>query len=154
MAHELVGQRTTDSFHQQRVVRVLENRPVSLLLDVLEILAGRAVGRILLTHVAQASGELCESLTVGALAKPTNLEMLRLQKNRTRQQRYDWLCVQHGSLSKKKRSQCLVSVIGSRKTKKIRRSEKAEKGHIVASVPHHQVRPALWAEGVAVKDRT
>src|SRR2546423_12573214 len=109
MAHELVGQRTTDSFHQQRVVRVLENRPVSLLLDVLEILAGRAVGRILLTHVAQTSGELCESLTVGALAKPRNLELLRLQIYRTRQQRYVWLCVQLGSISMKNRRQCLVS---------------------------------------------
>jgi hypothetical protein len=46
---------------------------VSLLLDVLQILAGLAAGRILLTHVTETAGKFGESLAVGALSQPADL---------------------------------------------------------------------------------
>ena len=72
---------------------MLENAAVALLLDVLEILARHAVGRVLLAHVAETSGKLGEPLAIGALAEPTDLEMIRLKENRARDQSYYGLCV-------------------------------------------------------------
>jgi len=85
MANQLVGQRAAHSFKQQRIVGVLEDGPVPLLLDVLQILTRGAIGRILLAHVAKPAGELGQALAIGALAQPVNLEMIRFQEDRTRQ---------------------------------------------------------------------
>src|SRR5688500_864977 len=59
---------------------------MALLLDVLEVVPGRALGGILLTHVAETARELGQPLAIGALAKPVDLEMIRLEESRTRQQ--------------------------------------------------------------------
>ena len=67
---------------------MLEHAAVPLLLDVLEILARHAVGRVLLAHVAETSGKLGEPLAIGALTEPTDPEMIRLQKDRTREEDY------------------------------------------------------------------
>src|SRR5437868_3072701 len=104
MPHQLVSQRAADSLEEQRVIGVLENGTVSLLLDVLEVLTRGAVGWIFLAHVAKPAGKLGQTLAIGALAKPANLQMLGLQENRAREQGYDWFSVKHGSLGKKKRA--------------------------------------------------
>ena len=72
MANQLVGQRPAHALEENRVVRVLEHAPVSLLLDVLEVLARLALRRIVLAHVAETPGKLGESLAVGALADPAH----------------------------------------------------------------------------------
>lgn len=51
---------------------------MSLLLDVLEVLAGGPAGWILLTHVAKPAGELGKFFAVGALAQPLHGKMFRL----------------------------------------------------------------------------
>jgi len=84
MANQLVGQGATDSLEENGIVRVLENASMSLLLDVLEVFAGFAIRRVLLTHVAETAGVLRESLSIGALSEPADLQMIRLQKDRTR----------------------------------------------------------------------
>jgi hypothetical protein len=93
MANQLVGQGAADSLEQNGIVRVLENASMSLLLDVLEVFAGFAVGRVLLAHVAESAGVLRESLPIGALAEPADFQMIRLQKNGAREECYYWLCV-------------------------------------------------------------
>src|SRR5215467_7655288 len=65
-----------------------------LLLDVLEVLAGRTLGRIVLAHVTQTPGEFGESLAVGAVAHPRHREMLRAGKAWTRDEREDRLGVE------------------------------------------------------------
>ena len=86
MPNQLVGQRATHSLEQERIVRVLEHAPVSLLLDVLQVLPRRAAGGILLAHVAEAAGKLGQPLAVGAFSEPVNLEMIGLQKDWTREE--------------------------------------------------------------------
>jgi hypothetical protein len=93
MANQLVGQRATDSLEQKGIVRVLENASMSLLLDVLEVFAGFTVGRVLLAHVAETAGKLCEPLAIGALSEPTDSQMIRLQKDWTREKGYYRLCI-------------------------------------------------------------
>jgi hypothetical protein len=66
---------------------VLEDRAVPLLLDVLEIVPSSTAGRILLTHVAEPPSEFGETLAIGAVTEPVNLEMIGLQEGWTRQQR-------------------------------------------------------------------
>ena len=56
---------------------MLQDAPVPLLLDVLQVVAGGPVGRIVLAHVAQPPGELCEPLTVRAVAYPRHAEVIR-----------------------------------------------------------------------------
>ena len=80
-----MGQRPADALEEDGIVRVLEDGPVPLLLDVLQILTRGAIGRILLAHVAKPAGELGQALAIGALAQPVNLEMIRFQEDRTRQ---------------------------------------------------------------------
>ena len=72
---------------------MLEHAAVPLLLDVLEILARHAVGRVLLAHVAETTGEFGEPLTIGALAEPPDPEMIRFQEDRTGNESYYRLCV-------------------------------------------------------------
>ena len=86
MPDQLVGQRPAHPFEEERVVRVLEHASVSLLLDVLEVLAGHATGRILLAHVAQSAGELGELLSIGALAEPVHLEVIGLNEGWAREE--------------------------------------------------------------------
>ena len=83
MPHQLVGQRATDSLEEHGVVRVLEDAAMALLLDVLEVLARGAARRIFLAHIAKPPRELGELLTIGALAKPVDAEMLGLDERRT-----------------------------------------------------------------------
>ena len=66
---------------------MLENAAVPLLLDVLEVFPRRAVGGILLAHVAETPRELREPLTVGALAEPVDREMRGLRERGTREER-------------------------------------------------------------------
>ena len=72
---------------------MLENASMSLLLDVLEVFAGFTIRRVLLAHVAETAGVLRESLSIGALSEPADLEMIRLQKDGSREEGYYWLCV-------------------------------------------------------------
>ena len=72
---------------------MLENASMSLLLDVLEVLACLSIGRVLLAHVAKTAGVLRESLPIGALAEPADLQMIRLQKDGTREECYYWFSV-------------------------------------------------------------
>jgi hypothetical protein len=81
-----VGQRAAHSLEEQRVVRVLENAAMSLLLDVLEILAGRSARGISLAHVAQAPSELSELFTISAFTEPVYSEMIGLDKGGTREE--------------------------------------------------------------------
>src|SRR5215831_6486271 len=67
---------------------------MSLLLDVLEVLAGWTLGRIVLAHVTQSPGEFGESLAIGAVAHPRHREMLRAGKAWTRDEREDRLGVE------------------------------------------------------------
>jgi len=75
--HQLVRQRAADPLEQEGVVRVLEDAPVPLLLDVLQIVARRAARRIVLAHVAEPARELRQSLAVGALADPVHVQVVR-----------------------------------------------------------------------------
>src|SRR5262245_27339369 len=75
---------------------MLENAPVSLLLDVLEVLASLALGGIVLAHVTQPAGEFGQSLAVGALADPGDREMLGSNERRPSQQADDGLVVKAG----------------------------------------------------------
>ena len=61
--------------------------PISLLLDVLEIVAGVALRRIFLAHVAEPTRELGETLTVGTLAEPGDRKMGRLGEDGSGQER-------------------------------------------------------------------
>ncbi|MDB4871739.1 MAG: hypothetical protein JWL97_2743, partial [Gemmatimonadales bacterium] len=85
MPNQLVGQRPAHSFEENRVIRVLEHAAVPLLLDVLEVLAGRAARGILLTHVAETAGELGEPLAIGALTQPIDAKMVGLDEGRARE---------------------------------------------------------------------
>ena len=78
--HELVRERPAHPLEEQRVVRVLEHRPVPLLLDVLQVLPRAAVRGVLLAHVAEPPGELGEALAVGALAHPLHGEVAGLRE--------------------------------------------------------------------------
>jgi hypothetical protein len=61
---------------------MLEDAAMPLLLDVLEVFTRGAARRIFLTHVAKPPSELGELLTVGAVAKPVDAEMLGLDERR------------------------------------------------------------------------
>jgi hypothetical protein len=93
MAHKLVGQGATDSLEQKGIVRVLENASMSLLLDVLEVIARLAIRGVLLAHVAETARVFGEPLAIGALSEPTDRQMIRLQKDWTREEGYYWLSV-------------------------------------------------------------
>jgi len=98
MPHQLVSKRATHSLEKQRVVRMLENTPVTLLLDVLEILSRRTVRRILLAHIAEPPGKFRESLTIGAFAEPVDREMRRLVERWAREDCDSGLCKDHGKI--------------------------------------------------------
>jgi hypothetical protein len=80
---------------------VLENAPVSLLLDVLQIIPGGSVGGILLAHVTEPAGELGQALAIGALSEPFHLKVVRLQKDWTREECYYGFCIEQGSRGRK-----------------------------------------------------
>ena len=94
MAHQLVGQRAAHSLEEERVVRVLEHAAVSLLLDVLQVLARRPARRILLAHVAEPAGELRQPLAVGALSQPVHGQVLGLRERRAREESDARFCMQ------------------------------------------------------------
>src|SRR5205085_9148654 len=73
------------ALEEQRVVGVLQYAAVPLLLDVLQVFASGAAGRIVLAHVAEASGELREPLAVGALTLPLHGQVLGPGKRRARE---------------------------------------------------------------------
>ena len=75
---------------------MLEDAPVSLLLDVLQIIPGGSVGGILLAHVTESAGELGQTLAIGALSEPFHLEVVGLNKDGTREQSYYWFCIEQG----------------------------------------------------------
>src|SRR6266550_2336853 len=102
MPDQLVGQRSTDAFQQQRVVGVLEHAAVSLLLDVLQIVARRPVRRVFLTHVTEPAGKFGESLAIGALAEPMDLQMIGFEENRTGEEGDYGIGIEQDGFSKKK----------------------------------------------------
>src|SRR5687767_967882 len=59
---------------------------MALLLDVLEIVPRCALGGILLTHVAETSRKFGESLAIGALSEPVDLEVIGLREGWTREE--------------------------------------------------------------------
>src|SRR5262245_11823762 len=61
---------------------MLQHRPVSLFLDVLEVLGGAAVGRIALAHVADAACELGQPLPARSVALPLYRHVTRFQEFR------------------------------------------------------------------------
>ena len=72
---------------------MLENASVSLLLDILEVLARCAVGRVLLAHVAETAGKLREPLAIGALSEPADIQVIGLEKDWAGEEGYYRLCV-------------------------------------------------------------
>src|ERR1051325_4120309 len=87
MAHQLVRAGARDAFDQEHVDRVLQHRAVSLLLDVLEILRGGALDRVMLAHVAQPARVFGELLAVARFALPLHRQMRRLDELRAGEQR-------------------------------------------------------------------
>ena len=61
-----------------------------LLLDVLQIVPRGATGRIFLAHITEAAGKFGETLAIGALAEPADLQMVRLDERRTREKSDYW----------------------------------------------------------------
>ena len=59
---------------------MLQHRAVALLLDVLEVIGGGALGRVGLAHVAEPAGEFGEPLAVGRFARPLHAEVRRLDE--------------------------------------------------------------------------
>ena len=59
-----------------------------MLLDVLQIFAGRSLGRIALAHVTESTSELGETLAIAAVAKPRHRQMIGLAEMRPSQQRH------------------------------------------------------------------
>ena len=102
MSDELVGQRSAHAFQQDGVVGVLEDTAMSLLLDVLQILARRPVRWILLAHITKAARELGELLAVGALSKPADLQMIRFDKGRAGEESDDWFSIEQGGFLERK----------------------------------------------------
>src|SRR5438034_204053 len=80
MSHQLVRAGARDPLNQQHVDRVLQHRAVALLLDVLAVIGGRPVRRVVLAHVADPAGELGEALSGGGAALPLHPEVLRLEE--------------------------------------------------------------------------
>ena len=70
---------------------MLENASMSLLLDVLEVLARRPVGRILLAHIAETACKLGQPLALGALSEPADVQVVGLEKDRASEEGYYWL---------------------------------------------------------------
>jgi len=66
---------------------------MSLLLDVLEVLARRAIGRVLLAHVAETAGKLREPLAIGALSEPADVQVIGLEKDWAGEEGYYGLCI-------------------------------------------------------------
>jgi hypothetical protein len=97
MPNQLVGQRPAHSLEEKRIVRVLEDTAVALLLDVLEVFAGRPPGRILLAHVTETSSEFGEPLAIGALSEPVDGEMRRRGEGGTGDNGDAGLGINHGA---------------------------------------------------------
>jgi hypothetical protein len=76
---------------------VLENASVTLLLDVLEVLACRSARRIPLTHIAEATRELGQLLAVSAFAEPVDSQVVRFDEGRAREESEAWLRVNQRS---------------------------------------------------------
>src|SRR5262249_33339753 len=162
MSHELLRQRPAHSLEQNRVVRVLENAPMSLLLDVLEVLAGRTLGRIVLAHVTQTPGEFGESLTIGAVAHPRHRQMLRAGKAWTRDEREDRLGVEVHRAGGKRGTRVAGSGNQRRRllpNKRVKLSEllptsRVESEHRPDRVRRHRARVVHRAATVEATDRT
>src|SRR4051794_40787714 len=80
MPHQLVAAGAGDPLNQHHVGRVLEDRPMALLKNVLEIFGGAPARRIVLAHVAEAPGELRDSFAVTRFPLPLDRQMGRLQE--------------------------------------------------------------------------
>jgi hypothetical protein len=76
--------------------RVLQNAPVPLLLDVLEIIARGPIRRIALTHVTQATRELREAFSIGAVAEPVHGQVCGLRECGTCENGESGLGIDHG----------------------------------------------------------
>src|SRR4029079_13536740 len=59
---------------------MLEDRPVTLLENVLEILGGAPARRVMLAHVAKAPGELRDPFAIAGFTLPLDRQMGRLQE--------------------------------------------------------------------------
>src|ERR1051325_2081189 len=86
MSHQLVRERTTHALDEQRVVRVLEHGAMTLLLDIVEIIARRPLRRVVLAHVADPTREFGEALSISALADPVHRQMLGRRERRSREE--------------------------------------------------------------------
>ena len=73
-----------------------------LLLDVLQVVARRPVCRIFLTHVAKPAGKFGESLAIGALAEPMNLQVIGFEENGAGEEGDYRVGIEQGGFSKKK----------------------------------------------------
>src|SRR5213083_679054 len=82
MSHQLVRAGARDALDQQHVDRVLQYRAMALLLDILEVVGRRPVGRVVLAHVADPAGELGEALSGGGATLPLHPEVLGFQELR------------------------------------------------------------------------
>ena len=67
---------------------MFQHAAVTLFLDILEVIARLAVGGVLLAHVAETARIFGEPLAIGALSEPTDSQMIRLQKDWTREKGY------------------------------------------------------------------
>ena len=62
---------------------MFQHTAVALLLDVLEIVARCATGRVPLAHVAESSGKFGQLFSVGRLTQPRYPQVLRLEELRS-----------------------------------------------------------------------
>jgi hypothetical protein len=67
---------------------MLEHAPVTLLLDVLEVIARRPARRIFLAHVTKPAGKFRETLAIGAFAKPLHGKVFGLREYGARKNCY------------------------------------------------------------------
>src|SRR6185437_10479790 len=103
MPDQLVRQRPAHALEEHRVVGVLQHAPVSLLLDVLQVLPRLPRRRVLLAHVAEPAGEFREPLTVGSLAHPVHGQVSGLAEAWTREQRDGGFVDEHGAAGRRER---------------------------------------------------
>ena len=75
---------------------------MTLLLDVLQIIARDPICRIFLAHVTKTAGKFGESLTISAFAEPADLQVIGFEKNRTGKEGYDRFGIEQGGFSARK----------------------------------------------------
>src|SRR5712691_8574024 len=110
---------------------------MSLLLDVLEVLARRPVGWILLAHIAETAGKLRQPLAIGALAEPADVQVVGLQKDRAGEEGYYWLRIVQENF-REKETATEDRVRGPSSGRKLRRSaDQRQPELIVRSISYH-----------------